>query len=106
TFKIRRARFSNGDPVTVDDVVFSLTRLRNANLNTSYTFLGDPIKHVTAVDSRTVRVELTKPTGAFLDYMGIPPASIYSRRVIRAIGDKAFSNAPVGSGSFMVKNWK
>lgn len=49
TFKIRDAKFSNGDPVTVDDVVFSLKSL--ADPQRSMSFILKPVKSVEAVSS-------------------------------------------------------
>ena len=48
TFKIRDAKFSNGDPVTVDDVVFTLQTLSDPAKYLA--FVLKPVKSITAAD--------------------------------------------------------
>ena len=57
TFKLREAKFSNGDPVTVDDVVFSLKSL--ADPKRSMSFILKPVKSIEAVDDKHVKVTLS-----------------------------------------------
>jgi peptide/nickel transport system substrate-binding protein len=59
TFKIRDAKFNNGDPVTVDDVVFSLQSL--ADPKRSMSFILKPVKSVEAMDDKHVKVTLSEP---------------------------------------------
>lgn len=78
TFHLRPAIFwSNGDPVTADDFVFSIRRILNPRLASDYTYLFFPIRGaeayaagtqsdpakigVQALDRRTLRIELAHP---------------------------------------------
>ncbi|MFK7803028.1 MAG: ABC transporter substrate-binding protein [Anaerolineae bacterium] len=65
TFTLRDdVTFSNGDPLTADDVAFSITRLINVKSNPS--FLADPITSVEAMDEQTVVITLVEPRPSFL----------------------------------------
>jgi peptide/nickel transport system substrate-binding protein len=106
TFHLRDAKFSNGDPVTADDVVFSLERFADPKINVNYATLGASIDKVEAVDDDTVKVTLNRVDGAFLDNIAMFAAAIVPKKIVEDEGDKAFANDPVGSGPFMVKEYK
>lgn len=66
TFYLRQdVKFHNGDPLTADDVVFSMQRLMTIGQGYSYLF-KDTVDKVEAVDKYTVRFTLKKPFGPFL----------------------------------------
>jgi peptide/nickel transport system substrate-binding protein len=105
TFHIRdNAKFNNGDPVTADDVKFSLDRFGNTKLNAIYGVLAVGYKSTEVVDPSTVTVHLSKPVSAFLYNISILPAFIVPKKLVQEQGEKFF-NKPVGSGPFMVKEW-
>ncbi len=90
TFTLRDGvTFHNGDPVTVDDVVYSLNRCINPQEAGINALAG--VASVEAVDDRTVTVTLTQPNNEFLPYLtvAIIPADY---------ADQA--TAPVGTGPF------
>jgi peptide/nickel transport system substrate-binding protein len=105
TFTLRDAMFSDGSPVTADDVVFSLTRWADPEINISYGGLSSSVDAVTKVDDKTVQVTLERPDGAFLDNLAMFVASIVPQAVVEAVGDTAFGEAPVCSGPFMLQSW-
>lgn len=100
TFKLRaNAKWSNGDPVTASDFVFSLRRMINPETGAKYANILYPILNaekinkaadnkrledlgVTAPDERTVEIRLERPTPYFLELLthqtGLPvhPASV------------------------------
>ena len=106
TFKLRDAQFSNGEPVTGEDVKFSLERFANPKINVSYPTLGEAIDNVQVVDPHTVKVNLSRVDGAFLDNIAMFAAAIEPKKVVEEVGDKAFADHPVGSGPFEVKEYK
>ena len=61
TFRLRKARFSNGEPVTAEDVKFTLDRFMNPKLNVNIPSLAFGMKRVDVVDARTVRIQLAFP---------------------------------------------
>jgi peptide/nickel transport system substrate-binding protein len=106
TFHLRDAQFSNGDPVTADDVVFSIERFADPKININYATLGSAIEKVEAVDDKTVKMTLNSVDGAFLDNLAMFAAAIVPQKVIEQEGDKAFAEDPIGSGPFMVTEFK
>jgi len=104
TFILRDATFSNGDPVTADDVKFSIDRLADPQINVNIPSLGTGIVGCTVVDAKTVSIELDRPVGAFLTNLSIFPASIVSKKLVEAEGDAHWEN-PVGTGPFVLKEW-
>ncbi len=66
TFKLRPgAKFHSGNPVTAEDVIFSLNRVMALGQGSASLYRGW-IKSVEAVDPGTVRFNLTAPYGPFL----------------------------------------
>jgi len=60
TFKLRPGvKFTSGNPLTANDVRFSLRRLKNLKDNPA--FFTDPIKDIQAVDDLTLRIVLAAP---------------------------------------------
>ena len=105
TFHLRNAQFSNGAPVTAEDVKFSLDRFADPNINVDYTSLGESISSVDVVDSHTVKVTLSPVDGSFIYNMAMFAAAIVPQKVVQQEGDKGFAQNPVGSGPFMVKDY-
>ena len=72
TFKLRPGvKFTSGNPLTANDVRFSLRRLKNLKDNPS--FFTDPIKDIQAVDDLTVRIVLAAPDASFLAALAAVP---------------------------------
>ena len=105
TFTLRDAQFSNGDPVTAEDVKFSLDRWKDPEINISYGGLASSVESVDVIDDKTVQITLNRADGAFLDNLAMFVASIVPKAVVDEIGDEEFSSNPVGSGPFMLKSW-
>ncbi len=72
TFRLNpKAKFSNGDPVTAQDVKFSYESLTSKYAAPSYqAAFTDGIKQLVVVDERTVRFELSDKTSATLFKLG------------------------------------
>jgi peptide/nickel transport system substrate-binding protein len=104
TFKLRDAQFSNGDPVTAEDVRFSLVRFLDPKLNVNLPSLAYGIDKVVAVDKKTVKVTLKHPVGAFLINVSVFPASILNKKQFLKLGKKYFDK-PIGTGPFIVQEW-
>ncbi len=105
TFSLREAAFSDGSPVTADDVVFSFLRLRDQK-DSAYPGAFQVIDDVVAVDDRTVRFTLKGPAAPFLGSTEQFNAGIVPRRVVEELGDDEFGRNPVTSGPFRVVEWR
>jgi peptide/nickel transport system substrate-binding protein len=106
TFHLREAKFSNGEPVTAEDVKFSIERFANPKINTSYPSLGEAIKNVTVTDPHTAVIHLKHVNAALLDNVAMFASSITPKKVVEKEGEKGFSEHPVGSGAFMLSEYK
>ena len=105
TFHLRDAKFSDGTPVTSEDVAYSLTRIRDSELSLwsdSYKI----IKDMQTPDAATLVVTLDGPSAPFLSTLAMPGASIISKAAMESMGEEAFAEKPVGSGAFTVDEWR
>ena len=105
TFHLRDAQFSDGSPITADDVVFSFLRLRDQE-DSAYNSAFQVIENVEAVDEKTVQFTLEYPAAPFLGSVEMFNAGIVPRAAVEAMGDEAFAQNPVSSGPFMLKEWR
>ena len=106
TFFLRDAKFSDGSPITADDVAFSLLRMRD-DPEAAYSAAVSNLVSAHALDKTTVRITLTEPNAPFLDAMEICFLGIVSKADVERRGaDKAFAGDPVTSGPYQVKQWK
>ena len=48
---------------------------------------------------------LKSPSAPFLSQLALPNASVISQKAMKAEGEEAFAEKPVGSGAFSVKEW-
>ena len=103
TFKLRTAHFSDGKPVTAEDVVFSLNRA--AGKESRWASFYKPIKAVQALDPQTVKLTLKEPFTPIMANLAMWSASIVPEAIV-AKDPKGFANRPVGSGPFMLKEWR
>lgn len=124
TFDLRAdARWSDGEPIRADDVVYSWLRVLNPASAAEYASqlfflqnaeaynagaLTDPsLVGVTALDSRTVRVQLHSPIPFFLSLCAHPTLAVVPRRAIERHGDRWLAARPLpASGAFELVSWR
>lgn len=105
TFKLRDAKFEDGSPITAQDAVFSIMRLRDnpaSVLKDSFKM----IKTVEAKDAKTLVITLDQPIAAFLSLLAMPSASILSQKAVEAAGDEGYAQKPMASGAFGLAEWR
>lgn len=130
TFHIRPGIYFTSDPafkgvkreMTAQDYVYSLTRLYDPSLKSPWSYMFDgklegdevlkqgfsydtPIPGLRALDKYTLRIRLKEPDNNFLFYMATPASGVVAREVIEAYPGQA-GNHPVGTGPFMLGDWK
>jgi peptide/nickel transport system substrate-binding protein len=97
------ALWHDGEPVTADDVVFTIETLQDPGYagpsGTSWREVT-----ATAIDARTVRFTLATPLGGFLQALTQPiaPAHLLADVPVGVLPDHPFGQQPVGSGPFML----
>jgi len=99
-FVLRRGvKFHNGDPVTAEDVKFSLERYRGA---ASATFKAR-IASIDVLDAHRVRFLFKQAWPDFLSFYGTPATGagwIVPKKYVEKVGDDGFKKAPVGAGPY------
>ena len=98
-FVLRKgALFHNGDPVTADDVKFSLERYRG----TAAKLLKERVAGVDTPDATHVRIRLKQPWPDFLTFYTNATGAgwIVPRKYVEKVGDEGFKKAPVGAGPY------
>ena len=126
TFHLRDAKWSNGDPVTAHDFVFAWQRAVDPNVGAEYAYMlsdigqiknaaaiiaGEKDKSelgVTAVDDKTLKVELETPVSYFLSLMYFP--------TFYPVNEKFFNTCPttyctspettLSNGAFIVDQYE
>jgi peptide/nickel transport system substrate-binding protein len=111
TFTLKEGlTFSDGSPVTAEDVVYSFDRLNGIGKGPAWVLAG-AYAGAEAVDDRTVTIKLEQAVGPFL-YM-LPRAFVVNKEVVEehATGDDAWGEEwlydhDAGSGAFILENWE
>ncbi|MFC0336587.1 oligopeptide transport system substrate-binding protein [Kushneria avicenniae] len=122
TFTLRDdARWSDGQPVTASDAVFSLRRLLSPEIAAHNANLYYPIQNaravnagkanpatlgVHAVDDHHLEIRLERPTAWFLQAMAMPEAAPLPEHVLEADGERwVMPGHTVVSGPFTLSEW-
>ncbi|HXA70354.1 MAG TPA: peptide ABC transporter substrate-binding protein [Stellaceae bacterium] len=123
TFKLRAdAKWSNGDPVTAGDFVFSLRRIQDPKTKSQYAEVLYPIKNaqevntgkaelsalgVKAVDAKTLEITLKAPTPYFLQLLTHQTGLPVNEKVVTALGDEWVKPGKmVSNGAYMLDDVK
>lgn len=97
TFNIRDdAKFTDGKPVTAEDVAFTLETAKTAQGSVDLTYM----KSAVAKDATTVEITLSRPTSIFLNTLasvGIVPKHAYGAD---------YGRNPIGSGPYKFVEWQ
>ena len=132
TFKLKDAKWSNGDAVTANDFVYSWRRIIKNSGNYAYMIGSDGagVKNadeimakqadgkdltdadletlgITAKDDKTLVVELANPCPYFLDLMTFPCYYPQNQKFVEEKGDLYGSDADnmISNGAFVLKSW-
>lgn len=124
TFKIRDAKWSNGDPVTAEDFVYSFRRVLDPNTASPYaSYLADAkvvgadaivngeaspeTLGVKAVDEKTLQVTLSEPVPYFPDMLIHTSVKPVNQKAVEQFGDKWTSPENiVVNGPYKISDWQ
>jgi peptide/nickel transport system substrate-binding protein len=107
-FRLRAARFSDGTPVTSEDVKFSLERVMNPKIAPyNYEQFRRLIQSISTPNPRTVVLRFNGARPAIFPYLAVVAASVVSKHAVEHLGDKRFAVEPLngGSGPFKIVKW-
>jgi peptide/nickel transport system substrate-binding protein len=104
TFTLRDSTFHDGNPVTGEDVAYSLTRAAFDETST-WKDMVSVVEAVTAVDEKTVEITLKNAWVPFEADLALFACSIIPKAAHEAQGAELFQN-PTGSGPFKLDTWE
>lgn len=120
TFKLREdVKFHNGRKLTAADVKYSIERAINPKTQSPgqgffWSIKGfdemvagktTELSGMTVIDPYTLKIELSSPDATFLHVMAINFAFAVPKEAVEKYGQD-FGKHPVGTGAFMMKEWK
>ena len=90
--------FHNGEPLTADDVKFSLERYRGASSKT----LKERVAGVDVHDAERLTIRLNEPWPDFLTFYASATGAgwIVPRKYVQQVGEDGYKRAPVGAGPY------
>ncbi len=103
TFTLKKnIYFHNGDPVTADDIVFTISEIKDSIIKSPHKIDWDGVT-VNKIDDNTIGFTLKQAYPSFLENatVGILPKALWSNSTIEL---NEANISPVGSGPYMVKN--
>lgn len=123
TFHIRsNAKFSDGSPITADDVVFSIRRIVDPKVASTYSFVAADIVNaeaitngkiptdklgVRALNDKTVEIKLTHPVPYFNKIIAVANFGVVKKQNVTKYGDSFTQPGKlVSSGAYMMSYWK
>lgn len=126
TFHLRDAVWSNGEPVTAADFVFAWQRAVDPDIASEYSYMLSDIGQVvnaqeiidgekdkselgvTAVDDKTLQVELNVPVSYFLSLMYFPTFYPVNEAFYESVGD-VYGTSPetvLSNGAFVLDDYE
>ena len=108
TLKIRQGvKFHDGSTMSVDDVVYSLDRIRDPKVGSYVSWMLADVTDVSAPDASTVVLKLSQPDAMLPYALATTAGHVVSKKFVEANGDK-YGKPDVGSigtGPFKFVDW-
>ena len=102
TFHLGNNKFSNGKPVTAEDVRYSIER--SIHYKGGWGFLLDQVSGVAAPNPHTVVITLDQPHAPLLADLAMYAYAVIPEALVKAQG-AAFFQHPIGSGEWALVKW-
>ncbi|WP_347318040.1 peptide ABC transporter substrate-binding protein [Rossellomorea sp. RS05] len=123
TFKLRDAKWSNGDPVTAQDFVYGWQRVLNPDTAAEYAYIMSDVKNaskvnegkakpeelgIKALDEKTLEIELETEVPYFKALLSFATFYPQNQKFIEEQGDKygLEADTSVYNGPFTLSEWK
>ncbi|MET3290198.1 UNVERIFIED_CONTAM: peptide/nickel transport system substrate-binding protein [Brevibacillus sp. OAP136] len=100
--------FSDGSPMTIDDVIFSMERTRDPKTASYLGWMYENVDKIEKADEWTVKVTLKKPDALWRYVMGTPAGHVISKKYYEAHKDNFGKpdGGVLGTGPFKYVSWK
>lgn len=95
-------KFTNGEPLTGEDVAFSIERILNPSFDSAQYTNFSAIASATGT-TNTVTIKTKEPSPTLLDYLS--GLYIVPEQYVKKVGNKDFNLHPIGSGPYEVVSW-
>ncbi|NJO05324.1 MAG: peptide ABC transporter substrate-binding protein [Chloroflexaceae bacterium] len=104
-------RWSDGEPFTADDVVFTYEYITNPDVPAAFAGLYTSVSRVEALDDHTVQITFAQPTASWwLPFVGSPgmilPRHIFEQYNGLNADDAPANLLPVGTGPYIVDSFQ
>jgi peptide/nickel transport system substrate-binding protein len=107
TFKLRDdVTFCSGKKLTADDVVFTITRLRDPATKGPYAWRAGEVTSIKALDAHTVAYELKQPFSDLLLQLTMFTNVIMNKENVEALGKDYGSKGLDGTGPWCFVSWQ
>ena len=95
----------NGDPLTAEDVVWSLSRVANPETGSPIQFVWGKIENVVA-DGNRVTADVKEYDPTFFKWMSFLTGYVMPKKYYEEVGAAGFEAAPIGTGPYMVEKFE
>ena len=99
--------FSNGDPMTMEDVLFSLERHRNPEVASYMAWMFDNVESIRQTGDWEFTVKLKAPDATWQYVLGTAAGAVIQKKACLAAGDSFGSSIEglVGTGPYVIDSW-
>lgn len=97
--------WQNGDPLTPDDIVWSLTRAAQSETGNPMQFVWSKIGNF-QIDGQRITADVIEFEPALFKWMAFLTAFVLPKDYYESVGSEGFEKAPIGSGPYMVDTFE
>lgn len=96
--------FHNGDPMTAEDVLFTMYRA-TTDAGSASTFSSVDYENCAVVDEYTFDLKLFEPNASIFNTLGTPRGCIVDKSLYEEVGGDEYARNPVGTGAYKFESW-
>ena len=107
-YEIRNdVKFSDGKPMTMADVLYSLSRYQNKDLGAYTAWMYDNVASIKQTGDWEITVKLSQPDALWKMTFATTAGSIQEKAVVEAGGKNygTVSSWPIGTGAYKITSW-
>ena len=97
-------KFHDGAPMTVDDVLASIARVKSESIASPMAWMYDPVASIEKSGDNQITIKLKTASGTFQYVMGTTAGHVMPKKLIDASPDQPIVE-PVGTGPYKFVKW-